>query len=227
VNFYKHHLGDYDGATAHLTWEEDMAYTRLLRVYYRRESPIHKDEAYRLIRATTKSQKKAVDSVLREFFVLGDDGYWGNSRADEEIHNYHKQCDHNRRVGDLGGRPKKTTVVSENNHSGSIRVPENNPNQIPEPERTKTPLPPSGAFQRFWEAWPKGERKQARGKCEAMWKRKGLDAHADAIFAHIDALKTTAGWLTGYVPAPLVYLNQERWDGAEHSLPDEPRYVGP
>ena len=43
MNFYKHHLGDYDGHTAHLTWTQDLAYTRLLREYYRREAPIPDD----------------------------------------------------------------------------------------------------------------------------------------------------------------------------------------
>ena len=86
MNFYKHHLGDYEGATAHLTWDEDQAYTRLLRVYYRLERAIPTDtgEACRLARAKTSSQRKAVEDVLREFFELRDDG-WHNKRADEEI----------------------------------------------------------------------------------------------------------------------------------------------
>jgi uncharacterized phage protein (TIGR02220 family) len=86
VNFYKHHLGDYDGATAHLSWDEDLAYRRLLNVYYRLEAPIPKDPGttYRLVRAITKSQKEAVTSVLNEFFVELDDG-WHNQRCDEEI----------------------------------------------------------------------------------------------------------------------------------------------
>lgn len=86
MNYYPHHLGDYDGATAHLSWDEDMAYSRLLRAYYRREKPIPADpgETYRLVRAITPAQKKAVSTVLEEFFYEGDDG-WHNKRADEEI----------------------------------------------------------------------------------------------------------------------------------------------
>jgi uncharacterized protein YdaU (DUF1376 family) len=86
VNYYPHHLGDYDSATAHLSWDEDMAYWRLLRVYYRLEKPIPADtgDACRLARAKTTAQKKAVEDVLREFFDLADDG-WHNKRADEEI----------------------------------------------------------------------------------------------------------------------------------------------
>lgn len=138
MNFYKHHLGDYDGATSHLSWDEDMAYTRLLRAYYRTEKPIPCSQAYRLTRASSKAQRAAVDSVLSEFFSKRDD-YWHNKRADEEIETYQLQCARNRVVGNLGGRPKKTQVVLENNHSGYVSVSEKNPNQnqIPEPERSK------------------------------------------------------------------------------------------
>jgi hypothetical protein len=33
--------------------------------------------------------------------------------------------------------------------------------------------------------------------------------------AHVEALKASGDWQRGYVPAPLVYLNQRRWEGAE------------
>lgn len=86
MNFYKHHIGDYATATAHLSWDEDMAYRRLLQVYYQHEKPIPLDKRaiYRLVRAQTKAQREAVDVVLAEFFDPQDDG-WHNERADEEI----------------------------------------------------------------------------------------------------------------------------------------------
>lgn len=86
MNYYEHHIRDYDAATSHLTWEEDLAYTRLLRWYYRKEQPIPADvsEACRLVRATTKPQKLAVARVLQEFFVLEGDG-WHQEKCDEAI----------------------------------------------------------------------------------------------------------------------------------------------
>lgn len=86
MNYYPHHIGDYAAATEHLTWIEDMAYTRLLRVYYRTERPLPADVAAccRLIRATLKAERLAVQSVLAEFFVLTDDGH-RQKRCDEEI----------------------------------------------------------------------------------------------------------------------------------------------
>ena len=89
MNYYEHHLGDYAAATAHLSWDEDMAYTRLIRAYYHHEKPIPADlkAACRLARAATPSQRKAVEDVLLEFFVLEDDG-WHQKRCDSEIDAY-------------------------------------------------------------------------------------------------------------------------------------------
>ena len=45
--------------------------------------------------------------------------------------------------------------------------------------------------------------------------RKDFDLQADAIMAHVESLKGSDGWKRGFVPAPLVYLNQRRWEGAD------------
>lgn len=89
MNYYEHHIRDYDAATAHLSWDEDMAYTRLMRWYYRKEQPIPADvkEACRQVRATTKVQRDAVAAVLNEFFVLQADG-WHQETCDAAIATY-------------------------------------------------------------------------------------------------------------------------------------------
>ncbi|MFN7609349.1 MAG: DUF1376 domain-containing protein, partial [bacterium] len=75
MNYYEHHLGDWAAATGHLTWDEDMAYTRLLRAYYHHEKPIAEGQQYRLAKASTPVQRRAVDQVLQEFFELRDGHY--------------------------------------------------------------------------------------------------------------------------------------------------------
>jgi uncharacterized protein YdaU (DUF1376 family) len=130
LNFYKHHLGDYDGATAHLTWDEDAAYTRLLRAYYRRERPIPDAEKHRLTRASSKVQRAAVDTVLAEFFELRDDG-WHNKRADEEIAAYQAQADTNRRIArSRSGQRSGLDSLNEPSNDSSTK---GTPNHKPEP----------------------------------------------------------------------------------------------
>lgn len=81
--------------------------------------------------------------------------------------------------------------------------------------KTRTPPPPSGAFLKFWTAWPRGERKRAQGRCWEIWLKKDFDLASELILAHVEALKKSDGWRKGFVPAPLVYLNQRQWEGAE------------
>lgn len=87
MNYYEHHLGDYAAATAHLTWDEDMAYTRLMRHYYHTERGIPDGQQYRLARAESPAQRAAVDVVLGEFFELAD-GFWLQARCEQELARY-------------------------------------------------------------------------------------------------------------------------------------------
>jgi uncharacterized protein YdaU (DUF1376 family) len=86
MNFYSFHIGDYMTKTRHLSWEEDMAYRRLLDVYYGTEKPLPADKraVYRLVLAQTAKHRQAVDVVLTEFFTLTADGY-ENARCNAEI----------------------------------------------------------------------------------------------------------------------------------------------
>jgi uncharacterized protein YdaU (DUF1376 family) len=89
VNYYEHHLGDYLRDTAHLTMIEDGAYRRMLDAYYTRERPLPADvkDICRLVRATSKTERIAVETVLGEFFFASESG-WRHKRCDEEIDRY-------------------------------------------------------------------------------------------------------------------------------------------
>lgn len=89
MNYYEHHIGDYDEATSHLTACEDGIYSRLIRKYMAKEQPLPNDlpALQRLVRARTREEKKAVATVLSEFFVLMDDG-WHQHTCDEAIEKF-------------------------------------------------------------------------------------------------------------------------------------------
>jgi hypothetical protein len=89
-------------------------------------------------------------------------------------------------------------------------------------EEIKTPpLSPKGesaGFTTFWGLWPRSDRKQSRGKCLAAWRKERCESVAEVILAHVSHLVKSESWTKDrgrYVPAPLVYLNQRRWEGAE------------
>ena len=89
MNYFEHHIGDYAQATAHLSFIEDAAYSRLISKYYAEEKPIPVDikAAQRLVGARSKEEREAVETVLNEFFILERDG-WHNKRCDAEIERY-------------------------------------------------------------------------------------------------------------------------------------------
>jgi len=86
VNYFEHHIGDYDQATAHLTACEDGIYGRLIRWYMASEQPLPSDikAIQRRVRAHSKEERDAVQTVLGEFFELREDG-WHQHRCDSEI----------------------------------------------------------------------------------------------------------------------------------------------
>lgn len=159
MNYYNHHLGDYDGATAHLSWDEDQAYTRLLRVYYRLEKPIPADlkAACRLVRAASKAQQQAVERVLAEFFTLKQDG-WHNKRCDEELAGYHSRIEKSRNAAAMRWHSERNALASPEHAPSNGNQPPTSNNQPP------TTNPPSSESPKSFEKKPleiNGQRKHA------------------------------------------------------------------
>lgn len=136
MNFYPHHIGDYLTATAHLTWLEDCAYRRLLDVYYSREQAIPADvaQACRLVRAASKDERKAVETVLREFFSGTQDG-WKHGRCDAEIAKAKAAAARAAENGKKGGRPPKQKPTQNPDETQPV-IPGN-----PQESKSKAPNP--------------------------------------------------------------------------------------
>ena len=202
--WYKFHLGDYITHTLHLSDAEDLAYRRLLDLYYMSEQPIPLDTE--LVARKIRLDLDITESVLGEFFEHTENGY-RNSRCDAEIAKYQHQVENNRQLGKRGGRPKKTESITE-------PKPNTNPNRIRNRNinTISSVAPTVSRFNEFWAAWPTSKRKVAKSSCEAKWHKLKLDAVADQIIANVNSLKTSEQWTTGYEPAPLTYINQRRWE---------------
>jgi uncharacterized protein YdaU (DUF1376 family) len=203
VIWYKFHLGDYITHTTHLSDAEDLAYRRLLDLYYMSEKqiPLNTESVSRKIRIDLD----ITESVLGEFFEKTENGYF-NYRCDAEIAKYQAQVANNQRLGKLGGRPKKTESVTESK-------PKVNPKKIQIKNiNTISSQATTSRFNEFWSIWPTSKRKVAKSTCETKWLKLKLDAVADQILANVNALKGSEQWTTGFEPAPLTYINQRRWE---------------
>ena len=73
-------------------------------------------------------------------------------------------------------------------------------------------------FEQFWNAYPKCIRKGEKSACKKKWAENYYFYQLKTILNHLEWMKTTTQWLQdngAFIPAPKVYLNQMRWDGAE------------
>ena len=122
---------------------------------------------------------------------------------------------------DDGAKPEEIGRTSEfigSTRADSLSSDSLNSDSIFEPNGSvgKSADPPG--FAEFWKTWPPNDRKQAKGKCLAAWKKAGAERYAAAVLAHVERLKDSESWKKQggqFVPAPMVYLGQRGWEGAD------------
>ena len=208
--WYKFHIGDYLTHTVHLSDAEDLAYRRLLDLYYMSEKaiPLDTESVARKIRLDLD----ITESVLNEFFEHSENGYY-NHRCHVEIAKYNHQVENNRQLGKRGGRPLKTESITETKAN-------TNPNRNRNRNRNtiSSVAPTASRFEEFWNNWPTSKRKVAKSACKAKWERLALDPLADKINAVVARLRASEQWISGYEPAPLTFINQKRWEDDSGSV---------
>lgn len=85
-------------------------------------------------------------------------------------------------------------------------------------------------FVEFWTIWPSGPRKAAKQQCLNKWASLGCADEAEKIRKHVAWMKTQDCWQEkngAFIPAPLVYLNQQRWSEWEVVEPKEKPKIDP
>ena len=85
MHYYQFNIGDYASHTRYLTPMQDLAYRRLLDLYYLKEKPIPNNNPAALI--GMNDCLTDVEQVLNEYFVPTNNG-WVNNRAEQQIAEY-------------------------------------------------------------------------------------------------------------------------------------------
>jgi uncharacterized protein YdaU (DUF1376 family) len=121
VNYYQHHIGDFNAGTVRMSQLERWIYRDLIEVYYDTEQPLPVDlnAVCKKIGARGDEQRAIVQELLSDKFTLQDDGYH-NERCDTEIAAYRAKSDSARERGKLGGRPRKAEAKQEETYSFPI-----------------------------------------------------------------------------------------------------------
>lgn len=87
MNYYQHHIGDFNSATRHLTRTERSIYRDLIELYYDTERAISLDLAMVCRKICANDEREVVQAMLDEFFVETADG-WVNERCERELEAY-------------------------------------------------------------------------------------------------------------------------------------------
>jgi len=242
MNFYQHHIGDFNNATRHLSRIERSIYRDLLELYYDTEKPLTSDFDKLARRCIVDDcDRAAMREVLNEFFTLEDDGYH-NNRADAEIGAYKRMSEGGKRGAEKrwgkgnDSHPIATqfppNAKANANHKPltTNQEPRVNPNHNPpfglaasecdeppsEPKNEiATPKPPSPSAEPpgFVVFWAEYPKKSGRKAALSAWRTKRLEPRADGLIADVRLRSgTDRKWLDGYAPNPATYLNQERWN---------------
>ena len=142
MNYYQHHIGDFNNATRHLTRVERALYRELIELYYDKEQPLTSDKN-RLAKLTicqSEEDISALDAVLEEYFTLSDNLYF-NSRCEIEIEKYKANTSAKARAGKASAearKNKRSTGVQHVLNSVATERQRNPTNQEP---RTKNHKP--------------------------------------------------------------------------------------
>lgn len=141
MNFFKLYVGDYLRDTGTLTLAQHGAYLLMLLEAYATEKPLPTGkELHRLLRADSKSERDAIDSVAARFWSLSDGGLV-NDRAIKEFARAGEVSDTNRAIALAREAKKREQREHEQSTKRAPGVPRNehakSTNQTPDTRQEK------------------------------------------------------------------------------------------
>ena len=106
MHYYQFNIGDYASHTSRLSLTEDLAYRRLLDLYYLTERPLNGCSAGVARDIGMSNEQDSVDYVLDKFFHK-DGESWINNRVEREIKNYTRKLQSASIAGIASGKARR------------------------------------------------------------------------------------------------------------------------
>jgi uncharacterized protein YdaU (DUF1376 family) len=164
MHYFQFNIADYRSATVHLSNEEDLAYRRLLDMYYDMETKIPLDTQW--VARRIRVDAEVIKCVLVDMFEQHEDG-WFHARCQETIEHYHAMAEKNRANGKLGGR-RKNPVGSDSQPNAkatnNYKLETNNQKPIVEKSQRGSRLATNWVLPDDWEYWANKERPDLNAK---------------------------------------------------------------
>lgn len=122
MHYFQFNIGDYASHTRHLSLLEDLAYRRLLDLYYLKDGEIYGDEADVARQIGMRTNVSEVKQVLMDFFVIDGDR-WSHSRCDAEITHFREKSEKASNAGKASAQRRsnvRSTDVQPTNNQQPI-----------------------------------------------------------------------------------------------------------
>jgi uncharacterized protein YdaU (DUF1376 family) len=107
IDWYKFNFRDYRNETFGLPDAEDLAYRRLIDLYYTQEGPLPADKA--VLERIVALEYDCIHPVLIAYFQRTEAG-WAHGRMDQDLARRQAKAAQARAAGKRGGRPKSVVV---------------------------------------------------------------------------------------------------------------------
>jgi uncharacterized protein YdaU (DUF1376 family) len=173
---YIFHIGDYHSHTSHLEPIEDLAYRRMLDLYYLNEGPLKGSSSEIAKVLGLSGSGLQVDFILGQFFNQDSDGFWRQTRVEIEILHYQGRIKSSSKGGRASGKVRK---------DAGCEVPLKSTSSAPLPTVNRKPLTNKHKHTRF----TRPTVDEIRVYCE----QRGNCIDPEEFFAHYE----TNGWVQG------------------------------
>lgn len=215
--YFPFYVSDFDGDTRHMSVESIGIYIRLL-IYQWTNGKIPGSEPM-MVRIAGCGHDQFMESWENEIgqcFEKFEDGpvtSYRNKRLQIERDKVLAATEQRRQAGKKSGESRRKTSKKQPHRTGVPFPFEREGNEtatIQSHNHNQSKDKPTSRFEEFWQAYPK---KTGKKPCSAKWKARRLDRLADQILENVrERIEGDSQWLRGFVPNPLTFINQDRWD---------------
>ena len=129
MHYFQFNIGDYASHTRHLSPMEDLAYRRLLDLYYLKDGQVYGDEAEVARQVGLREYVQEVKQVLQDFFCLDEDDRWSHARCDAEIAHFRQKSEKASNAGKASAQRRsnvRSTDVQPTNNQQPITTNQDN-----------------------------------------------------------------------------------------------------
>jgi uncharacterized protein YdaU (DUF1376 family) len=195
MHYFQFNIGDYASHTRHLSLLEDLAYRRLLDVYYLKDGILVGSAPEVARQIGMRDHIEEVEQVLQDFFIPNNEAGWSHTRCDAEITHFR---DKSLKASNAG----KASAQRRNNGRSTDVQPTNNQQPITNNQETNIPLKgkvakPEDVSQQVWDDFM-AVRKAKKSPITETALKSLINQASIAGWNLQDAIgeATTRGWLT-------------------------------